>query len=94
MNPEASPRTGVLTPVPCHITTVVSITGMGAVAVPYLLNEEQGWTLQVEELQRALESAKEHCNPVALYVINPGNPAGIAQANQHGDSLSGDRFVF
>lgn len=74
---------------------------MGAVAIPYHLNEEQGWTLQVEELERALEAAKGLCNPVALYVINPGNPAGIAQCSQHGGSLSGeflyfknDRFVF
>ncbi|XP_037538115.1 alanine aminotransferase 2-like [Nematolebias whitei] len=82
VNPEASPRTGVLTPVPCHITTVLSITGMGAVAIPYHLNEEQGWTLQVEELQRALEAAKGLCNPVALYVINPGNPAGHVQSRK------------
>ena len=76
MNNEASIRTGVLIPVPCHPTTVLSITGLGAVTVPYYLNEEQGWELQVEELQRALESAKGVCNPVALYVINPGNPSG------------------
>lgn len=77
MNSEASPRTGVLIPVPCHTTTVMSIVGHGAVTVPYYLSEEQGWALQVEELQRALESAKGVCKPVALYVINPGNPGGI-----------------
>lgn len=49
---------------------------VGAAIVPYYLNEEQGWKLQVEELHRALESAKGICNPVALYVINPGNPSG------------------
>lgn len=50
---------------------------MGGVPVSYYLDEEQGWELQVEELHRALESAQEICKPVALYVINPGNPAGI-----------------
>lgn len=54
----------------------MSLTGLGAVVVPYYLSEEQGWELQVEELHRALESAKGICNPVALYVINPGNPSG------------------
>uniref|UniRef100_A0A3Q2WR57 alanine transaminase n=1 Tax=Haplochromis burtoni TaxID=8153 RepID=A0A3Q2WR57_HAPBU len=82
LNREASPRTGVLIPVPCHNKTVLSITQLGAVAVPYYLSEEQGWALQVEELQRALESAKGVCNPVALYVINPGNPAGYVQSQK------------
>uniref|UniRef100_A0A3Q4MPR1 alanine transaminase n=1 Tax=Neolamprologus brichardi TaxID=32507 RepID=A0A3Q4MPR1_NEOBR len=79
---NASPRTGVLIPVPCHNKTVLSIMQLGAVAVPYYLSEEQGWALQVEELQRALESAKGVCNPVALYIINPGNPAGYVQSQK------------
>ncbi|KAM6918741.1 alanine aminotransferase 1 [Xenentodon cancila] len=82
VNTEASFRTGVLTPVPCHCTTPLSIMSLGAVIVPYYLSEEQGWTLQVEELRRALESAKGVCNPVALYVINPGNPTGHVQARK------------
>ncbi|XP_035761931.1 alanine aminotransferase 1-like [Neolamprologus brichardi] len=82
VNREASPRTGVLIPVPCHNKTVLSIMQLGAVAVPYYLSEEQGWALQVEELQRALESAKGVCNPVALYIINPGNPAGYVQSQK------------
>ncbi|KAK5889112.1 hypothetical protein CesoFtcFv8_015144 [Champsocephalus esox] len=44
--------------------------------------EEQGWELHVEELHRALDSAKGLCNPVALYVINPGNPAGYVQSRK------------
>ncbi|MEQ2203613.1 hypothetical protein XENOCAPTIV_001352 [Xenoophorus captivus] len=82
VNPEASPRTGVLTPVPCHSTTVLSLTTLGAVVVPYYLREESGWALEVEELQRALDSAKGVCNPLALYVINPGNPAGYVQSRK------------
>uniref|UniRef100_A0A3B5PXP7 alanine transaminase n=1 Tax=Xiphophorus maculatus TaxID=8083 RepID=A0A3B5PXP7_XIPMA len=74
VNSEASPRTGVLIPVPCHSTTIVSLTALGAVAVPYYLSEERGWALEVETLQQALDSAKGVCNPVALYIINPGNP--------------------
>lgn len=76
VNSEGSLRTGVLTPVPCHSTSTLSLTGLGAVIVPYYLNEEHGWELQIDELHRALESAKGVCNPVALYVINPGNPSG------------------
>lgn len=44
--------------------------------MPFHLSEGRGWDVQVEELQQALESAKGLCNPVALYIINPGNPVG------------------
>lgn len=66
----------MLIPVPCHTTTISSIMQFGAVVVPYYLEEKKGWKLEVEGLHRALEYAKGICNPVALYVINPGNPAG------------------
>ncbi|XP_030258098.1 alanine aminotransferase 1 isoform X3 [Sparus aurata] len=82
LNPESSPRNGVLSPVPCHNTTTMSVTGLGAVVVPYYLSEEQGWELQVEELHRAMESAKGVCNPIALYIVNPGNPDGHVQSRK------------
>ena len=73
---------------PCHCTTTLSIMELGAEAIPYYLSEEQGWALQVEELERALQTAKEVCNPVALYVINPGNPAGSKIQSTRGLSSS------
>lgn len=73
---ESSPKVGVLTPVPCYYTTAQTIEGLGAITVPYYLSEEDGWELRVEELHRALESAKGMCKPVAVYITNPGNPAG------------------
>ncbi|XP_028282614.1 alanine aminotransferase 2 isoform X2 [Parambassis ranga] len=82
VNKQASPRTGVLTPAPGHDKAVLSIVGMGGETIPYYLTEEQGWALQVEELQRALDSAQGVCKPVALYVINPGNPAGHVQSRK------------
>lgn len=82
VNSKGSPRSGVLTPVPCQSTAIMSVTLLGAVVIPYHLNEEQGWELQVEELHRALESAKRACNPVALYIINPGSPSGHVQSRK------------
>ncbi|TMS10012.1 Alanine aminotransferase 1 [Larimichthys crocea] len=82
VNSKSSPQTAVLTPLPCHSTTSLSITSLGAVAIPYNLSEEQGWALQMEELHRALEFAKGVYNPVALYVINPGNPSGHVQSRK------------
>lgn len=49
---------------------------LGAILVPYYLDEENGWELHVQELHRALASAKGVCNPRAVYIINPGNPVG------------------
>ncbi|XP_024129758.1 alanine aminotransferase 2 [Oryzias melastigma] len=82
VNAEAAFTTGVLAPAPCYRTTTLSIEGLGGVVIPYYLSEEQGWELQVEELQQALESAGGACNPIALYVINPGNPTGHVQSRK------------
>ncbi|XP_058499491.1 alanine aminotransferase 2-like isoform X1 [Solea solea] len=82
VNTEASTRTGILTPVPGYNTSILSIKEQGAVPVPYYLDEEQGWELHMEELHRALASAKGVCNPVALYIVNPGNPSGQVQSRQ------------
>lgn len=82
VNGEASPPAGVLVPAPGHSVTAWSVTGQGAVVVPYYLCEEEGWALKVEELQRALDSAEGTCSPMALYVINPGNPAGLVQSRE------------
>ncbi|XP_033838779.1 alanine aminotransferase 1 [Periophthalmus magnuspinnatus] len=75
-------RSGVLTPQPSYSLSVMSVVGLGGVPVPYQLWEEQGWEVQVEELNRALESAEGECDPVALYVINPGNPSGHVQRRE------------
>jgi alanine transaminase len=40
------------------------------------MNEDRGWGLDIDELERALEEARPHCEPRAIVVINPGNPTG------------------
>jgi bifunctional pyridoxal-dependent enzyme with beta-cystathionase and maltose regulon repressor activities len=45
--------------------------------VPYFLDEETGWVLEVDELKKQLEEARSKGISVrALVVINPGNPTG------------------
>ncbi|XP_030016461.1 alanine aminotransferase 2 [Sphaeramia orbicularis] len=82
VNSMSAVKTGVLTPVPCYDKVNMSIRELGGVTIPYYLHEDQGWELQIEELNRALESAKGVCNPVALYVMNPGNPTGQVQTRK------------
>ncbi|KAL7875599.1 hypothetical protein AOLI_G00105620 [Acnodon oligacanthus] len=77
---EGSLRTGVLIPVPSYCRFKMALIIQGGVAVPYYLCEEEGWTVQVKELQRALHTARGHCNPMVLYIINPGNPSGHVQS--------------
>lgn len=73
---QASLLTGVLTAVPAYSYFKMMLQRLGTTVVPYYLDEEQGWAMEVEELRRALQAFKGVCNPVALYVINPGNPTG------------------
>ncbi|XP_076829006.1 alanine aminotransferase 2-like isoform X1 [Brachyhypopomus gauderio] len=79
--PSAHPlQTGVLTPVPSYkgFTRVLSV--QGAAMVPYYLCEEEGWSIQIDDLRKAIQIARRHCNPMALYVVNPGNPTGHLQS--------------
>lgn len=44
---------------------------------PYYLNEEKGWQLDLEELERSIQQAKKDGKtPKAIVIINPGNPTG------------------
>ena len=51
--------------------------------IPYFLDESNKWGLNIDELERALEESRAHCDPRALVVINPGNPTGqvLTRAN-------------
>ncbi|KAL2097255.1 hypothetical protein ACEWY4_006462 [Coilia grayii] len=76
---ERSARTGVLVPVPSYPYFNMALSMLGGVMVPYYLDEEHGWDVKVDELRRALHAARGHCNPMALYITNPGNPTGHVQ---------------
>lgn len=50
---------------------------LSGIQVPYYLDEETGWGLEVSELENQLKNAKSKgINVRALVVINPGNPTG------------------
>ncbi|XP_051944468.1 alanine aminotransferase 2-like isoform X2 [Hippocampus zosterae] len=91
LSSEATPKRGVLVPVPGYSTVPLSVTALGGVAAPYFLDEEGGWELRADELRRALASARGVCRPVALYVINPGNPTGHVQSRKSMEEVI--RFV-
>ncbi|XP_030584218.1 alanine aminotransferase 2-like [Archocentrus centrarchus] len=76
---EGKTQTGVLTPMPCPHTLPMLLDMTGLTLVPYRLLEEQGWAVDLGELHRALEAARVHCEPKAIYISNPGNPTGHVQ---------------
>lgn len=68
---------GLMIPIPQYPLYSATIPLYGGTAVPYYLNEEEGWSLSVDELKRAYEAADAaKVNPRGLVVINPGNPTG------------------
>ncbi|XP_015209551.2 alanine aminotransferase 2-like [Lepisosteus oculatus] len=79
---EGHAQTGVLMPVPSYSYFKIAVLEVGGAIVPYHLSEEQGWDMQVNELRRALQTARGHCSPRALYIINPGNPTGHVQSRE------------
>ncbi|XP_042273357.1 alanine aminotransferase 2 isoform X1 [Thunnus albacares] len=73
---QGSSRTGVMIPIPQYPLYSAAISELGAVQINYYLDEANCWALDVEELQRAYLTAKQHCQPRVLCIINPGNPTG------------------
>jgi len=68
---------GVLLPIPQYPLYSATMTLLGGQSVGYYLNEEAGWGIDIEELERSIsEFRKSGGNPRAIAVINPGNPTG------------------
>ncbi|KAJ8387193.1 hypothetical protein AAFF_G00160050 [Aldrovandia affinis] len=79
---EGCTRTGVMISIPQYPLYSAALADLGAVQISYYLNEESCWSLDVSELRRALNTARDHCCPRALCIINPGNPTGQVQSRQ------------
>lgn len=64
-------------PIPQYPLYSAAISELEAVHINYYLDEDNCWALDVEELKRAYLTAKQHCQPRVLCIINPGNPTGM-----------------
>lgn len=73
---EGRSRTGVMIPIPQYPLYSAAISELEGVQINYYLDEANCWALDIEELQRAYQAAKQHCQPKVLCIINPGNPTG------------------
>ncbi|KAL3320346.1 glycerol-3-phosphate O-acyltransferase 2 [Cichlidogyrus casuarinus] len=73
---DGKDRAGVMVPIPQYPLYSATNAEYNAFQINYYLDEESGWGLKVEELEKAFEDNKSECKPRALCVINPGNPTG------------------
>ncbi|XP_049958649.1 alanine aminotransferase 1-like isoform X1 [Schistocerca serialis cubense] len=69
-------KAGVMTPIPQYPIYSATLSEFNMVQIPYYLEEESCWGLDLAELQRAIDEARKVCNPRAIVIINPGNPTG------------------
>lgn len=68
---------GIMVPIPQYPLYSASIALYGGELVPYYLDENNGWALDIDELRRSINAARAKgilCR--ALVFINPGNPTG------------------
>lgn len=80
-----SEKDGILCPIPQYPLYSASIALHGGTLVPYYLDEESQWGLEISELKQQLHTARSAgINVRALVVINPGNPTGqvLSEENQ------------
>ena len=63
-------------PIPCFPHYIARIKQFNMYKIPYYLNEDNNWALDICELERALDESRPHCRPRGLVLINPGNPTG------------------
>lgn len=71
------PTDGVLCPIPQYPLYSATMTLLDGKLVGYFLNESNGWTLEIPELERSLAEAKANGVDVrSIVIINPGNPTG------------------
>jgi len=77
-------KDGVMVPIPQYPLYSASIALYGGSLCPYYLDEKTGWSVNVKELERALDDAKSKGITVKAFVfINPGNPTGQSLTESH-----------
>ena len=70
-------QSGVMIPIPQYPLYSATIDLLQGQAVGYYLDEDAGWALNVQELERAYKDAVARGITVtSLVLINPGNPSG------------------
>jgi alanine transaminase len=67
---------GFMIPIPQYPLYTATISEYGAEKIGYYLDEDNNWSLSIDELERSYQSSLATCQPRAICIINPGNPTG------------------
>lgn len=79
-----TPQDGVLIPVPQYPLYSASLMLYGGRQIGYYLDEENRWQLNEEILEKSIQAALAGgTRPVAIVVINPGNPTGAVLSREN-----------
>ncbi|CAD5205820.1 unnamed protein product [Bursaphelenchus okinawaensis] len=73
---DKNKKAGIMIPIPQYPLYSASIEEFHLGQIGYFLDEDNGWGLSIEELDRSLKEAENEFDVKALVVINPGNPTG------------------
>ena len=75
---------GVMIPIPQYPIYSATIDLLNGRKVGYYLDEQNGWALDMAELERAFHQAvQDGIHVAALVLINPGNPTGQVLSRQN-----------
>ncbi|XP_060608554.1 alanine aminotransferase 2-like [Ruditapes philippinarum] len=76
-------RAGIMIPIPQYPLYTATIAEYNAHPIGYYLDESNTWALNIPEMKRAINEARNHCIPRAIVIINPGNPTGQVLPRQN-----------
>ncbi|KAL7058885.1 hypothetical protein AAHC03_013199 [Spirometra sp. Aus1] len=88
---EGNQRAGVMIPIPQYPLYSATLSEFNNYQIGYYLEEDNGWGLNIQEMEQVLSEAKKECVPRAIVIINPGNPTG--QVLQRSDIEDVIRFA-
>lgn len=71
------PSVGVMIPIPQYPLYSATISLLNGTAVPYYLEEDGGWKVNIEKIKKQYKSSTtDHLKIKVFCLINPGNPTG------------------
>lgn len=74
---------GLMLPIPQYPIYSAQVALRGAHQVGYYLDEEKGWSINIDHLEKELEKAKQKgIEVVGFVLINPGNPTGQVMSRE------------
>ncbi|MEF3280953.1 MAG: aminotransferase class I/II-fold pyridoxal phosphate-dependent enzyme [Elusimicrobiota bacterium] len=77
-------NSGFMIPIPQYPLYSATIALYGAKQINYYLDEDKHWELNENELKSSInEAVKNKIEPVAIVVINPGNPTGAVLSKEN-----------